>query len=141
MANKSQGLFLNACGVQGCRDPRVLGTAYCHKHATIESRTHVSSGRAYWVFGALVAALSMWCIVNAFAISGLECSQVNFAADRLFTGAFVCVPEDSTLVQPGLGLFSSHASLNTSIVLALAGMALAAIAAMLLYAGTRNDRY
>lgn len=122
--------FMHHCGVEHCKRPRVMGTGYCAEHATVESRAALPETRRIWVWVIITALPAIWCLVNANALRGVTCTQVEFSWSTPLHQAFVCLPE-STPSSSLFALFSAPgaAAVTSGLTLGGYGFALLSIVA------------
>jgi len=129
-----------ACGVKGCHEPRVMGTAYCQNHVTLESRTQTSIHGGTAATGLITAILAVWCLYNASTLTGLECRAVAFNGSGIITGAFDCVPQIGPTSDIGFAWLAAPLGLALGSMLTIIGFALFMISAGILFVLWNRNR-
>ena len=141
MTKKPQSVFLTACGVEGCKDLRVMGTPYCHKHATIESRARHGVHGGTLATALITAVLAVWFLYNASTLTGLDCRAVAFNWRGIITGAFECIPQEGPVSQVGMAWLAAPLGVALGSALTIVGFALFMISASIfLVLWNRNRR-
>lgn len=115
---------MTACGVEGCHDLRVMGTPYCHKHATIESRTHPPVHLGALFTGIIASLLAVWCLYNSSLLADKTCKAVDFDWGGIITGAFVCVPPTGAFTDIGSSWLAAPGGVALSSALSFIGFSL-----------------
>jgi hypothetical protein len=123
MAKEFNSIFMSQCGIEGCKHPRVTGTAHCAKHATLKSRTHAGSGRT-WIWIPLTGIPGWWCLVQASQLLGVSCEHVSFNWRNAATAAFTCDNADLNHAT-AYSWLSAPSGTVTGSALAMIGFALA----------------
>lgn len=141
MTKKPQSVFLTSCGVEGCKDLRVMGTPYCHKHSSMESRAHAGVHGGTLATGIVTALLAVWFLFNASTLTDLDCKEVSFHWSGIITGAFDCVPQEGPVSQVGMSWLAAPLGVALGSALTIVGFAFFMISASIfLVLWNRNRR-
>jgi len=126
MAKHPEREFMWHCGVESCKEGRVIGTAYCAKHTTIESRAGIRSVKVTWMWVAMTGIPAVWCLYYAQLLLGATCENVTFNWGSALTSAFTCTAEDPS--SGGFSWLSAPGGTTLGAALAIGGFGLAMIA-------------
>lgn len=117
-----------------------MGTPYCHKHATIESRAHRPIGGGTLATCVVTALAAVWCLINASNLTGLDCRAITFSWTGILSGPFTCVPQEGEMANTGMAWLAAPGGIALGSMLTIIGFIFFMISASIVFVLWNRNR-